>query len=320
MRLVARSERVRVGMTVAEVDNFRKPFVGYLPGLADVAEDLGSGPWSSGIGSYMELLHAQWRRLIDSREAADERLLQAFLERHPSLLPGSHTVDHSSGHWPFPFAVISQPRLPGLSTKIPDFMWIASDSASVYPVLIEIETPHKRWFHSKGAEFHSDFTHALGQLTEWAAWFSRGTNAAAFMDYYSFPEYLRELALRPRYVLIHGRRAEYEHDVARKAKIAQVAQSDQRLMSFNRLAPELKATCVGCVQKQENGYRAICVPPTFSVSTGDLHRTVPNWLDVVERCEDMPTHRKQSLRDGIYREPEYKVYPGGLRTHKPRWY
>lgn len=65
-------------MTVAEVDNFRKPFVGYLPGLADVVDDLGSSPWSSGIGSYMELLHAQWRRLIDSREAADERLLQAF--------------------------------------------------------------------------------------------------------------------------------------------------------------------------------------------------------------------------------------------------
>lgn len=189
-------------VTVIEMDGFREPFIGYLPGLAAITGDLGSSPWGSGIHTYTELLAAQWRRLIDSDESTDERLLQSFLERHPSLLPGSHTVDHSSGHWPFPFAVISQPKLPGLATRIPDFMWIASDSASVYPILIEIETPHKRWFHAKGSEFHSDFHHAHGQLQQWAAWFSHGTNTAAFMDYYCFPDYLRELAFQPRFVLI----------------------------------------------------------------------------------------------------------------------
>lgn len=308
-------------MTVIEVDGFREPFIGYLPGLAAAAGDLGSSPWGPGIHTYTELLAAQWRRLIDSDESTDERLLQSFLERHPSLLPGSHTVDHSSGHWPFPFAVISQPKLPGLSTSIPDFMWIASDSASVYPILIEIETPHKRWFHAKGSELHSDFHHAHGQLQQWAAWFSRGTNTAAFMDYYCFPDYLRELAFQPRFVLIHGRRQEYVHDLARKGMIAQAAKPNERLMSFDRLMPELKATCVGCVQKRESGYRAISVPPTFSVSTGKLHRSVPNWLDVIEKCDDMPIHRKRSLQDGVCRDIEYQVYPSsGLRFHTPRWY
>jgi hypothetical protein len=107
----------------------------------------------------MEILASRWRQLIDSDESTDERLVQSFLERHPSLLPGSHSVDGSSGHWPFPFAVISQPKLPGLSTRIPDFMWIASDSASVYPILIEIETPHKRWFHTNKPELHRGLLH-----------------------------------------------------------------------------------------------------------------------------------------------------------------
>jgi hypothetical protein len=129
-----------------------------------------------------------------------------------------------------------------------------------------------------------------------------------------------ELAFKPRFVLIHGRRREFEHDAARKAKIAQVAQSDQRLMSFDRLTPELKATCVGCVQKREGYYHAISVPPTFSAQMGDLHGPVLNWLDVIERCEDMPEHRKQSLRAGVYGEPEYKLLSGEKFSHKPRWY
>lgn len=36
-------------MTVIEVDGFREPFIGYLPGLAAAAGDLGSSPWGSGI-------------------------------------------------------------------------------------------------------------------------------------------------------------------------------------------------------------------------------------------------------------------------------
>lgn len=44
-------------------------------------------------------------------------------------------------------AVISKPKLPGLSDRQPDFMWIATDSVALYPILIEIETPQKKWFY-----------------------------------------------------------------------------------------------------------------------------------------------------------------------------
>ena len=59
-------------------------------------------------------------------------------------------------------AVISKPKLPGLSDREPDFMWVACDSGSVYPILIELETPHKQWFYGERVEIHSDFTHAQG--------------------------------------------------------------------------------------------------------------------------------------------------------------
>lgn len=141
---------------------------------------------------------------LRAEDSRDESLVQAFLERHPSLLPGSHSEDGDSGHGPFPVAVIAKPKLPGLSDREPDFMWLASDSSSLYPVLIEIKTPHKAWFYGDRAEIHSDLTHALGQLAEWRAWFSRGHNQTAFLDYYDIPPELARRKLEPRYLLVQA--------------------------------------------------------------------------------------------------------------------
>jgi hypothetical protein len=110
-------------------DDFRVPFVGHLPGyLAACALTGADRPEAQ---TYSDLLMRQWHALLASPASSDERLLHTFLERHPSLLPGSNSVDGDSGHMPFPMAVISKPRLPGLSDREPDFMWIATDSAAL---------------------------------------------------------------------------------------------------------------------------------------------------------------------------------------------
>lgn len=41
--------------------------------------------------TYNQFLAERWRALLDSEDSRDESLLQAFLERHPSLLP-AHTA------------------------------------------------------------------------------------------------------------------------------------------------------------------------------------------------------------------------------------
>lgn len=47
----------------------------------------------------------RWQALLDSPESSDERLLQTFLERHPSLLPGS---DRHADHPKRPLAVLNE--------------------------------------------------------------------------------------------------------------------------------------------------------------------------------------------------------------------
>ena len=137
---------------IAVPTDFRTPFAGHLPGYRAASEQTAPGRPSEEV--YNDLLMAQWRALLDSPASQDERLLHAFLERHPSLLPGSNTVDGDSGHAAFPLAVITKPKLPGVSDREPDFMWLATDSAALYPILIEIETPHS--VHS-GVGFHLRF-------------------------------------------------------------------------------------------------------------------------------------------------------------------
>lgn len=120
------------------MSSFRVPFVGHLPGYLTHNER--TSPGRPDQDTYQQFLATRWQALLESEDSRDESLIQAFLQRHPSLLPGSHSVDGDSGHPAFPLAVISKPKLPGLSDREPDFMWLATDSASLYPVLIEIAT------------------------------------------------------------------------------------------------------------------------------------------------------------------------------------
>jgi hypothetical protein len=119
-----------------------------LPDLLDVAEELPPElvPWEA----YEQQVASAWRKLLASPEAAIEANLHHFLERHPCMLPGFRSMTGHSGHYPYPGAVITEPKLPGLSTRRPDFCWIATDSVTITPVLIEIEAPQKRWFVQDG--------------------------------------------------------------------------------------------------------------------------------------------------------------------------
>ena len=302
--------------------DFRQPFVGHLPGYLAISEATGTEPPDE--KAYFELLMQRWRALLDSPESADERLLHAFLERHPSLLPGSNSVDGTSGHLAYPLAVISKPKLPGLSDREPDFMWLASDSGSLYPILIEIETPHKQWFYGDRAEIHSAFTHAQGQLAEWRAWFNRGHNRTAFVDEYEIPGELRRRQLEPRFVLIYGRRANYEGSVRRQEKRGQLAREDERLMSFDRLTPERWSEVYSCVRKTQEGYQAVAVPPCLSIyNDGQHYRPVSGWDQALDSCLDMAPARREYLRGQLRlltnRPDAYaRITVGGIKARQPR--
>jgi hypothetical protein len=100
---------------------------------------------------YYNLVSTEFQRLlVDATD--DEKQFQTFFERNPCYLPGARgEFDFGpSGHGPHLEALITQPKLDGLVTRNPDFLWFAYDSIVLNPILIEIEAPGKKYFNQDG--------------------------------------------------------------------------------------------------------------------------------------------------------------------------
>ena len=250
---------------------------------------------------YKSNLMVRWKDLLDSEASNIEKNIQQFLEENPCLIPGPFGITFSSGHFPFPSAVITQPLLKGLATKIPDFMWIASDSGTIYPILIEIETPKKRWFTKEGIT-HSDFTQAHAQLTSWKTWFNSAANQQLFLEYYKVPgELYQTRRIHPLYVLIYGSRREFISAPGLNAMRSHLQGIDETLMTFDRLAPEEKAQdMLGArfVESASNRYYdALTVPPTLKLGplcANDRARIL-NKEEAVQKNGLISPERKQFL-------------------------
>jgi hypothetical protein len=202
-------------------------------------------------------------------------------------------------------------------------MWLATDSSSLYPVLVEIETPHKVWFYGDRAEIHSDLTHALGQLAEWRAWFERGHNKTAFLEYYDIPPEMARRKLEPRYVLVHGRRDNFEYVPRRREKRAELGRFNERLMSFDRLTPAKNSVLYSTVRKGQDGYRVISVPPSLTLfNTGEDYQLISGWHGALDDCPDMAADRRDYLKkqlDLLTSNPDaYVTSTGKLRTRRPQ--
>lgn len=218
---------------------------------------------------YKARLSTSWPTFLNSEAAQEEKNVQGFLEEHPCLIPGAFGTKFSSGHFPFPCGVITQPVLKGLTTKVPDFMWIAADSGSIYPTLVEIEAPHKRWF-TQGGNPHSDLTQAQGQLASWKAWFNIPVNQQLFLEYYKIPSGLVfSRRLHPLFILVYGRREEFKDAPRLNSLRANLERQDETLMSYDRLEPEEKAKNMMCVRLVESTtglrYQALRIPPTYTL-------------------------------------------------------
>jgi hypothetical protein len=184
---------------------------------------------------YEVKVQTEWTALLNSARGQDEKPIQAFLETHPCMVPGAQSMSGPSGHFAHPMALIRQPILPGFSHKIPDFMWIATNSAKIYAVLIEIEAPKKKWFNRDETPT-ALFTQARNQLTVWRAWFKEPLNQQTFLAHYQ-PPFRDERPLVPQFVLIYGRRAEFEEKPDLTKKRAAEERNDEYFMTFDRLEP-----------------------------------------------------------------------------------
>ncbi|WKN61244.1 DUF4263 domain-containing protein (plasmid) [Rhodococcus opacus] len=267
--------------------------IGDLPGFT-----VASGPDAPNPRPYRDALVAEWNRLVNSEDIQLEKVAQKFLERHPSLIPGSHGSHMKYGKWPWPGAVISQPRLPGIAERKPDFLWIASNTTHLLPVLIEIERPDKRWFKRKTLKPHSDFKDANQQIHEWRKWFQDPLNHLNFVRDYKLPDDISRLRVEVQYILIHGRHEEFGDDIERLQDRAAREVEHLRLMTFDTLLPDANAMSYGTVKLDvDKRYKALSAPAMLEVNSlwSRFLNDTDGWQETIENSPDIGSERKQRL-------------------------
>src|SRR5699024_9660021 len=229
-------------------------------------------------------------------KSENERVFQHFLEKNPAMVPEAFGIFGESGHVPHNNALIAQPKLTGLTTKIPDFLWLGMDSSSIYTVFIEIENTAKKWFTKNGQQ-HSDFTQAQNQLTEWKEWFANSNHKDLFYQFYGIhSDIFEKKMVKPRYILIYGSRSEFKEKPDLNRKRSLLAREDEEYMTFDRLNPNQKASNVITCKVKDGKFFAKYVPPTFKLGPGlaSYRSEILNMESAINKSE-LKEERKEFL-------------------------
>ncbi len=215
---------------------------------------------------YFQKLSSDYHSLLDA-EGDNEEPVQKFFEENPCLVPGARAdvIDNMpSGHGPLYGALITQPKIQGLKKRIPDFLWLAYDSLVFNPIFIEIESPNKRHFNGDGSTSR-DFNQARTQIEEWQAVLNQPESQLAFYRDFGIPDFVRKKKWNPLYVLIYGRRSEFEGDDWLSQKRASLQSGNLRLMSFDRLTPTIAKRNYVCCEVSGGKFIAKTLSPTFTL-------------------------------------------------------
>lgn len=260
-------------------------------------EEAPEPPWT--WEDYERLLQDDWHSLLNSPAPPAEAQVQTFLEQHPCMVPGAYgIVGGESGHYPALCGVIRRAPLPSYDKRVPDFLWLAENSETDQPVLIEIEAPSKRWFTRAGRPT-SDFTQAIDQIADWKAWFNVPYNVEAFKSFYGLEEYSwKQRKFEPAYLLIYGRRAEANATPALTRKRAGLRPHDVAIMTYDRLAPNPKASVLCCLEaRSDRRFRVVSVPATLSWRPGLARERARSkgWDDAIMRNSQISAARKEFL-------------------------
>ncbi|MGO9275345.1 MAG: Shedu anti-phage system protein SduA domain-containing protein [Terriglobia bacterium] len=250
-------------------------------------------PWKEYEGRVL----AEWQGLLDSQEGCDEKKIQRFLTDHPSMVPGAYNMTRPSGAAPFPNALLCECPLSAIGVKIPDFMWLAWDSLNFTPVLIEIESPCKRWFTQAGVPTH-ELTQAANQLAEWSAWLNRPQNVLVFYDSFEIPSDLQKYnTFRPEFVLIYGRRREFQDRPELSRLRSQFERYGQVAMTFDRLKPAQNCDSYLSATRRNGHYSALSVPATLELGpmVAKAFARIDKMPEAIERNQWISGDRRRFL-------------------------
>lgn len=246
---------------------------------------------------YQKILTNKWKNLLDNYKSKKEGAFQDFFERHPCMLPWTYGIFSRGAHGMFPTALISQPILSGLKSKIPDFMWLARDSSAVYAVLIEIEDPNKPWA-TNNEQQSAKFTQAVHQIKDWQSWFMNPPNVEQFIKDYKIPDkFTYGRTFLQKYILIYGRKDDptLTEDFNKKRIFLQ--SENEIFMTYDRLKPNIELTECITVKLDKKGYKAIHIQPTLKITPSHAYdwTLIRDKNNAVDNNEYLSKTRKKFL-------------------------
>lgn len=227
-----------------------------------------NGPPALNWDDYSALVQDSWTNLLNNGPASEQEVHE-FLEQHPCLIPGHDAFvgaipsNYYNPPGPILQAVVSQPPLPGIRKKIPDFMWLPTDSQTQWAVLVEIEDPKKIWF-TKSGQPTSQLNQALTQVTSWKHHLENPTNQLAFRELYG----LHYRPLEFKVCLIYGRRNDATRTDEAIGSLKHLTR-DIVTMTYDRLRPAEPARNHICTRFRSGTFSAIHIPATYRTSPSD---------------------------------------------------
>jgi hypothetical protein len=165
-----------------------------------------------------------------------EEAYQRYIEANTRLVPYEFVQNHG-----IHFRLVLKKLAFGADYKS-DFAYLSKSSDDWNCVLIEIERPGARFFKPRSNDFHADFVKALQQINRWRAWFSDETNKTSFAKTTIglIRKPLGRNPIHPKFVLVHGRRAEYASNRIRRSLVAAQESADFKILTFDSLVEGLE--------------------------------------------------------------------------------
>ncbi|EPM7999745.1 DUF4263 domain-containing protein [Vibrio parahaemolyticus] len=180
-------------------------------------------------------LEEDFLKLLD--EEHGEQVYQEFLEQNSALIPREFIQNHGL-HFDLVMRKMSLAK-----DYTPDFFYMSKSSADWNLVLVEIEKPQSKYFKNEKHDLHGDFLAGLDQIARWRAWFDNSSNKDAFIngtiDPIRVPSSMRRNPCHIKYVLVHGRRSEFEGNDIKKGLIRARETDDFKIMSYDSLVESL---------------------------------------------------------------------------------
>lgn len=267
---------------------------------------------------YHDEVMSRWYELLS--QDPEETAVQEFLELHPALIPGgSGDVGPGGHHGSQLSAVFRLPALNGAGKSfVPDFMWVTKSSGLITPILIEIEKPSKRWFQKSGRPT-AQLTAAHDQLNDWRSWFDQDSNRTLFRQKYMFGDQHQDRPLKPQFLLIYGREAEFgwggghSNPDGVRHKRDGLRRPDEFFMTFDSLRPRYDHANSVTVTMTANGPRPFAFSPTYRTNseTGLDAKVLGDATEALARSVMMTQERKAYLAERweYWRQVEAKHDP-----------